>query len=184
MNKPYLIVVTGRPGSGKSTFSKAFGDEACLPVVSRDKIKEGYVHTFGKPHTSLSPQANGIASRIFKETLISLIDEGVSVIAEAAFQHGLWSQMLEPFREKARIYIVICKTDDHIAYDRYIKRGLADAKREYFHGDIGVDAARMGAEPDISPYNDPCIEGAPTIYVDTTAEYIPSISEIIREIFG
>ena len=53
MTKPYLIVVTGRPGAGKSTFAHAFARSAFLPVVSRDEIKEGYVHTFGVRHDAL-----------------------------------------------------------------------------------------------------------------------------------
>jgi len=53
MEKPYLLVVTGRPGAGKTTFAKNLGNEIFMPVISRDQIKEGYVHTFGKRHTEL-----------------------------------------------------------------------------------------------------------------------------------
>ena len=49
MEKPCLIVVTGMPGAGKTTFSRALGEALFLPVISRDQIKEGYVHTFVPP---------------------------------------------------------------------------------------------------------------------------------------
>ena len=48
MPKPLLIVVTGRPGAGKTTLAARLSEEWCLPLVSRDRIKEGLVHTEGR----------------------------------------------------------------------------------------------------------------------------------------
>ena len=90
MKKPVLIVVTGRPGAGKTTFSERISREWYLPLVSRDRIKEGYVHTMGMPHDQLPEDANLLATRAFFDTLGFMLDRNVSVIAEAAFQHKLW----------------------------------------------------------------------------------------------
>lgn len=38
MNKPYLIITTGRPGSGKTTFAKALSNELFMPVINRDQM--------------------------------------------------------------------------------------------------------------------------------------------------
>lgn len=69
MANPYLIVVTGRPGSGKTTFSKELGNEICMPVISRDQINEGYVHTLGKSHNELPEAANKVATAWFDHCL-------------------------------------------------------------------------------------------------------------------
>ena len=177
MQKPYLLVVTGRPGSGKTTFAKTLGSEFCMPVISRDEMKEGYVHTLGKSHAELPPETNRIATDIFFDTLMGLIDHHVSVIAEAAFQHAIWSYMLEHFQEKARIYLLICKLDEKIALNRYINRGLGSPLREYFHGDDGVNMAKNGIRPNVSPYEEPRFD-APTFYIDTFGEYRPSVREL------
>ncbi len=181
--KPYLIIVTGRPGSGKTTFSKKFGNEIFMPVISRDEIKEGYVHTFGKRHTELPQESNKMATEIFLNTLKVLIDSHVSVIAEAAFQHGMWAHLLREFTETARIYVFICKVDERVALDRFIRRGMDNPLREYFHGDKGVDMYRKGIELRISPYEEPCLD-VPTLHIDTTGDYSPSIMEIRASIWG
>jgi hypothetical protein len=114
---------------------------------------------------------------------MSLLTNNVSVIAEAAFQHKIWSTMLEQFMEKARIYLLICKVDDKVALDRFVRRGLDNTLREYFHGDKGVDMVRRGIELSVSPYEEPRLD-LPTFYIDTSGEYSPSIKELGRKILG
>ena len=174
MSKPYLLIVTGRPGAGKTTFAKKFGDEIYMPVISRDQTKEGYVHTFGKSHSELPPESNRIVTEIFFDTLMGLIDGGVSVIAEAAFRHEVWSNRLEPFIEKARIYLLICRVSDEIAGDRFNKRRLENNTREYFHGDNGVD-------PNAGVYDEPHLD-VPAFYIDTAGEYNPTVKELTEKI--
>lgn len=183
MEKPYLFIVTGRPGAGKSTFAREFAQAAFLPVISRDALKEGYVHTQGRPHRELPSASNGIATDLFFEAVQLLVDRGVSLVAEAAFQHPVWSARLEPLLGKARVYLLICSPSPRVALDRFLRRGLADPRREYFHGDIGVPMARRGEEPAVSPYEEPRLD-APTYHIDTTQGYEPSIERLLRLIWG
>lgn len=46
---PTLIVVAGRPGSGKTTLAHALARAVRCPVISRDEIKEGFVNATGEP---------------------------------------------------------------------------------------------------------------------------------------
>ena len=175
MNRPLLLIVTGRPGSGKSTLAKKLGEEAHLPVISRDEIKEGYVRTMGCSHDEL-PDGNRIATDRFFRTVEGLLDGGVSLIAEAAFQHKLWSARLTPLMEKARLVILVCRPgDDRAAYDRYLARRAKEPLRMYFHGDAG------DAQQEPPPYEPPHMD-VQTICVDTTDGYSPDINEIVDRI--
>ena len=183
MTMPYLLVVTGRPGSGKTTFSKELSKHLYLPIISRDEIKEGYVRTFQKRHSELPNDTNKVVSEIFFNTITRLLSDNVSIIAEAAFQHRLWVPQLEVLKNKSKIFLLICKVEDRIAVNRFISRGLDNPMREYFHGDKGVDLARKGFELLINPYDEPCFD-VPTFHIDTTSDYNPSIDELQTNILG
>jgi hypothetical protein len=73
------------------------------------------------------------------------------------------------------MFMLICKVkDDRIVLERFIKRGLDNPLREYFHGDqINLN----GKEAELSPYIEPRLD-VPTIYIDTTDGYNPSIEEL------
>ena len=102
-----------------------------------------------------------------------LLDGGVSLIAEAAFQHKLWSARLEPLMQKARIVMLICQPgDDYTAYERYLMRREQNPERVYFHGDDG-DAMQK------PPAYDPPHMDVETIHVDTTDGYSPTLEEIL-----
>ncbi len=177
MKKPYLLIVTGRPGSGKTTLSAKLGDELFLPILSRDALKEGYVHTSGMRHNELPADTNKLVTDLFFKTLKDLLENNVSIIAEAAFQHKVWEGKLEALSKVAGIQILICQTDPKIAKERFIKRGLEDSRREYFHGDKAVQDARDGKDITIAEYEPPELS-FPTMIVDTTNDYVPSINEI------
>jgi len=173
MPTPHLIIITGRPGSGKTTLAKALSAAFHMPLISRDQIKEGYIHTQGKPHAALPKETNGTVNEIFFSTLTYLAESGVSVIAEAAFQHKVWSHMLPNFMEKTQLSIIICKIDEQDALGRFTDRKRDDSLREYFHGDADDTSP--------PPYEEPHLD-VPTFHVDTLGEYKPSIQELRKAI--
>jgi len=60
--RPRCILITGRPGSGKSTLVDTLSKQLYLPKVSRDEFKEGYVNTFRTHHNELPPETNGVVN--------------------------------------------------------------------------------------------------------------------------
>lgn len=180
--KPKCIIVAGRPGSGKNTLAAKLAKALWMPLVSRDEIKEGYVNTFGVRHDELGPDANARATELFFEIVNHYLEAQISIVIEAAFQHAVWEHRMSRIAELASPFIVLCSIDDSIAARRYLERGLADADREYYHGDNMVVHYRKTGE--ILPHAEwtPPRFDLPTIKVSTDGEYIPSIDEIVKQI--
>ena len=182
MHKPYLIVITGRPGAGKTTLSEEISRSWYMPLLSRDRLKEGYVHTMGKGHNALPEDANLTVTTAFFDMLEFMLDRGISVIAEAAFQHAVWEKFLTSLADKAQIVVIICRVDGETALKRFLARGLSDEKREHFHGDKGVQTLKAGERTVVGSYNEPQLPYR-TFYVDTTDGYKPTTEELYQAVF-
>ena len=84
-----LIIVSGAPGTGKSTLAHLMGRRLGWPVISRDEIREGLVHAGIQDDRFL------LTYRLFTSTVVTFASAGVSLIAEAAFQDHNWRPLLD-----------------------------------------------------------------------------------------
>src|SRR5262249_22575773 len=107
---------------------------------------------------------------VFFEVVRTLLTAGVTVVAEAAFQDGVWKTNLEPVREIARIGVVQCYTDPAVARDRVRQR--ASSRNAHADGMVFDDPS----------YFDSFVRLAgtmPSIDVDTTNGYDPDVDTIV-----
>jgi len=174
---PNLIVVTGPPGSGKTTLTHKLSKEIGCPAICRDEIKEGYVVTQNKSHDELGDTVNAKVSEIFFEIVNTYLKYGVTVVIEAAFQHKVWAPRLNAIRRLAKLKLLICDIDPLVALERRQRRLLANPDRVKFHGEkMEVPASHSNA---LQSYAPPVLDVS-TLLVNTTNEYVPKFEMILR----
>lgn len=166
MSPPALIVVSGPPGTGKTTLAHAIASTVGCPAICRDEIREGMVHA-GTPDRTMRR-----AYDAFFDTLGVLLRAGCTVVAEAAFQDRLWRPILSPLAGLATIRIVRCATDSALARARVASRLAADPTRAAHDDREHLTRPR-------DPHWTPIALDVPTLDVDTTDGYAPGLDEIV-----
>ena len=182
--KPKCIIITGRPGSGKTTLAGELSKKMYLPKISRDEIKEGYVNTFGVKHDSLPRDTNGIVNEVFFETILNLLRGNVSILVEAAFQHKLWDLVIPRINEIALTYIVVCDLSAERSARRHLERGLSNPKRGFYHGDKRVTIFRETGKFEAGGAYTPPHYDVPTLMVSTLDGYAPSLDQVVEFVLG
>ncbi|WP_433010255.1 AAA family ATPase [Kribbella sp. CA-294648] len=176
MAKPMLVVVSGPPGSGKTTLAHRVAGAVGCPAVCRDEIKEGMVHA--NPGFVPGP-GDPLTMRTlttFFDVIGLLIGRGSSVVAEAAFQDHVWRPGLTPFLGLAELRIIHCAVPAEIAHDRIATRAAENTLRKaHEDGHRSADTWRRSHDS-FNPISLP----VPTITVDTSDGYRPGLPELVR----
>ena len=122
MGRARLVLVTGPAGSGKTTLAYAVGAALGSPVVSRDAIKEG----MAAAEPGFVPATGDLLTRrtfaVFFANLDLLLRSEVTTVAEAAFQHRLWTEGLGLLDDLADLRIIRCRVAEEHARQRMRRR--------------------------------------------------------------
>ena len=168
-----VVVVTGLPGAGKTTVSRALSKALTLPLLSKDAIKESLFDVLGVRDREWSLQL-GVAANKVLWTLLSHCPAGAIV--------DMW---LDPIRDVGvtqeglaladvqTAYEVICDCPAELAVQRY-------AGRVRHPGHLPPDQATLQRIHDSSILMTPLGIG-PTKRIDTTRPVdIPDLVEWLR----
>ena len=170
-----LVVVSGPPGTGKTTLAHRVAAAIGCPAICRDEIKEGMVHaTPGFVPGPTDPLSLRTLATFF-DVIGLLIVRGTTVVAEAAFQDRLWRPGLTPLLDLAELRIINCTVPADVAQERMARRA-ADNPLRKAHEDGHAELAGWRLAHDSF---DPISLPVPTLAVDTTSGYHPGLAEIV-----
>jgi predicted kinase len=177
---PTLIVVSGPPGSGKTTLAHALARGIPCPAICRDEIKEGMVHAHGgdfqgRPGDELTRRT----LPLFFDVIRLLIEGGVTVVAEAAFVDERWRDGVAPFVERVDVRVVRCRVPAQVSFERADLRAASSEQRRRAHGDSTMDKQLADWQEAFADFEYASLD-ARAIDVETTDGYAPDLETVLR----
>lgn len=163
----YLIVVTGRPAAGKTTLARRLASDLCLPLVSKDSIREVLFDRLGWKDRAWAQLLGRASIDLMFHFAEAQLDAGSSLIMDNAFAPNLSTPRFQALQTRygAGIIQIICDADSETLFDRFSER-VRSGSRHPGHGDVAVlDELRTNLTKELSPVMD---LGGPVITLDTT----------------
>jgi predicted kinase len=161
-----LVVITGHPGSGKTTLAKTLADKYTTVFISKDALKERIFDGLGTGDKEWSLKVSGVAHRIMDDIVRQELSAGHSVIVESNFKPEIDSERFSAIAKEqdADCVQILCRADGDVLFERWNRR-IATGERHEGHVEaISLDDIRR----DLSlPYEPLHLPGR-LIEIDTT----------------
>jgi predicted kinase len=163
MSRPWLVVISGPPCSGKSLLASRLAADTGWPVVDKDSCKEILFEVLGTGDAAWSRRLSVAAFRIQFAIAGPLLDAGKSLLLEGNFSQAEHAERLTALAAgHARLLQVACRASEQELAKRHRQRAGSDIRHPGH-----LDRQRTSTPDDLVRYQPMSI--APTIVYDSTA---------------
>jgi predicted kinase len=172
LRRPMLVIVSGAPGSGKTTMGGRLATELRLPHLNRDLVRDGLWMTDGDDVALTTDRA----WRVWLSAVTLYVKNGVSLVLDQTFYRGLSDVTLRrelvPITWAVNVHLVASHATERWRTGLTGKDGGAPTSSS--------DCKVEGIQPQV---RDPLDFGCPQIVVDTTEPEVP-ITPLARRIWS
>jgi predicted kinase len=148
VRQAHLILITGLPGTGKSTLARALALHFGVPLICKDTIKEPLLDVIGAPDRVESRRLSDASFAVMFALAREYLHAGVDLILEGNFRPGQHERELltkiPPVVDSVRVTQVLCRASEPVRIARLTARA-ADPLRHAGHrdADLAVDQSPL-----------------------------------------
>jgi predicted kinase len=164
--RPYLVLLNGFPGTGKTTVGKQLSQHLHVPFLSKDAFKELIFDALGWSDKEWSLKVSAASHRIMDYLIAEELKVGHSLIIEANFKPKIDSARFRRYQDTygALLIQILCWAQGDVLFDRYWRRHTSDRHPGHVEAATREEQRRGLAPGKCEPLS---IDGT-TIEVDTT----------------
>jgi predicted kinase len=178
---PVLVIVSGVPGTGKTTLGWLLRNRLGWPLLTRDRIKEAIHDASDLDIESLTRERSHIygqqSDALMHATARELLAAGVSCIIESNFIPERAAYSLAPLTALARARQLHCTVPAEVSIARYRARFEAGLRHPVHRDRAEADLRTADPIPDADLQPVPL--DIPLLSVNTENGYVPAFDTIV-----
>jgi predicted kinase len=124
MSSSVIVLITGFPGTGKTTLGNTLSEKYKFPFITKDAFKERIFDTLGWSDKAWSLKVSAASHKIMDYVIEEELKAGHSIIVESNFKPGIDSDRFKrfQFRFGCAVVQILCWAEGEVVYKRFMDR--------------------------------------------------------------